>query len=351
MGKFFLSCGVCVLLFVLPIVTFISDASSILKNERRAITTFPSFPDKISVHQVKEFFLKFDKAFADHFPQRKNLLSLSLGLYEITQENIDLTECYRGKDGWLFLGNKYAQCVDKLEGIIKLAGEGLQKEIDAYVMLNDMIHQAGSKLAVFIGPNKSSIYAEFLPAYLNPASVRYVTPLVEGLHARGVTVYDPVERLLKKKEEGLLYFRTDTHWNLRGAFEAFEGFRQVMHLPPLPSLDFAEGGIYSGDLVGIGGFQRFLPASGDAPELHWRIAPARPVSRKTAWIFADSFGEALRPYMTAMFTDAQFYKHADFTRMLSSPRQKPDLIVWIMVERNFGQPGNMKNFLKIKNRS
>jgi hypothetical protein len=279
---------------------------------------------------------------------RACLLEISATLHEANGGDIDMDKCYRGTNNWLFLGNSYSRCVDKLQGMAALSADDLKRQTEEYGKIRDAAAKCGAEFFIFIGPNKSSIYPEYLPPFVIPARRRYIFPLLDSLSNAGVKVYDPTLKLIKAKNTALLYYRTDTHWNARGACEAFEGFREPAGLPSLPPFFFAEAPEHRGDLVNIGGYKNFPLSTGDGFTLHWRVLPdmreedglfvnERAVSDKTAWVFGDSFANALRPYITAMFKEVRFFRHGEFEAAVSSQFSEPDMILWVIVERNFAQ--------------
>ena len=143
---------------------------------------------------------------------------------------------------------------------------------------------------------------------------------------------------MKKKAEGILYYRTDTHWNKRGAYEAFSEFAKYVGLPELPRCTFVADELeHKGDLVSMGGFEHFPLSKGDTDEPRWDPALSHSVSDKTAWIFGDSFAGALRPYMQATFGQIRSFRHSEFDQAMSSHEQEPDIIIWVIVERHFAQ--------------
>lgn len=348
MRKSSISCLLVALLFVVPMAVFISPEVSNLENERRKIASFPDAPPKIRARYIKKFFQDFDAFFADRFPLRSSMLSLSIALHEANGDSLDMSKCYRGRGDWLFLGNSYQRCVDKLQGNVTLSGDSLKRQMGQYKSKHDAAHEGGAEFFILIGPNKSSIYPEYLPPLIFPGSQRFISPLIDSLSTEGVNIYDPTERLVGAKNLGLLYYRTDTHWNAFGAYEAFEGFRDLAGLPSLPPISFEEASTHAGDLVSIGGYNNFPLSTGDNFTLRWStppvhhdkdglIANSRASSEKTAWIFGDSFAEALRPYIIAMFKEVRFFKHAEFDTAMASTFHKPDIILWVIVERSFAQ--------------
>jgi hypothetical protein len=345
MTKLPLTCLLTALLLLAPIGVFAFQPVWNADSERRSIAPFPKLPEKMRAREIKGFFSAFDAFFADHFPLRPQLLSLSQSLHELGGDDLDSAKCYRGKGNWLFLGNDYAHCVDKLQGTLPVPEAMLQHWTARYVKLRDTARQRGTAFAIFIGPNKSSIYPEYLPPMIFPAKERFNAPLEKALRELGVAVYDPADRLIQAKSQGILYYRTDTHWNSRGAYEAFAGFAEYAGLPPLPPLSFGKAGVHHGDLLAIGGYKRFPLSPDDNCTVDWAVPPVwsekdgralnpRAASDKTAWVFGDSFAGALKAYCMAMFKEVRFFTHQEFEAVMAAESAMPDMVVWVMVERS-----------------
>ena len=348
MNKFFVSHILAALLFVIPLAAFVMSDMGTLESEQRRMTAFPKMPSTLRLSDVTRFFRGVDLFFADRFPLRSSLLIFSMALHEAVGDSLDMDKCYKGKENWLFLGNSYDRCVEKLQGRVNLSGNNLKRQTEAYRNIRDAAEKCGVEFFICIGPNKSSIYPEYLPPIMPPAKRRFISPLLDSLKSVGIKVYDPTARLIEKKAAALLYYRTDTHWNARGAYEAFENFRESAGLPELPLLSFDEAPAHGGDLVKIGGYKSFPLSVGDNFALHWSAPPALHeedglISNtlascdKTVWVFGDSFAEALRPYITAMFKETRFFQHGEFEAAMSSQFSKPDMLLWVIVERKFAQ--------------
>jgi len=77
------------------------------------------------------------------------------------------------KDGWLFLGNAYENTVAKL----KMVSPPSKEQVDAVKQTFSRIAEtsAGYGVRVFLimGPDKTSVYPEYLPNEITPSKVKY----------------------------------------------------------------------------------------------------------------------------------------------------------------------------------
>jgi hypothetical protein len=250
-----------------------------------------------------------------------------------------------------------------------------------------MVEQIKSGLARYpdipsyfiLGPVKSSVYPEYLPDFVRPAPTRYVEPLLQNLSRAGVAVLDPTKILKDSKDKGLLYFRTDTHWNLLGgeiAAEAFLDFYNSLH-PDLEPLSLPghhlelTAAVLDGDLISLGNLLFFRAGPGDVYKIVWdqpqadllvihedgrREIPAEgqvfnidnlnyyyytvinpaALTDLRVWLFRDSFSEALAPYFHTLFAETRHIFKRELYEGQGAYKEGPlpDLIIYEIVERD-----------------
>jgi hypothetical protein len=326
----------------------------------------------------------------EHFPFKNRLIDLIGILNELTGDSPNINKAFRGKAGWLFLGNDHHRTVDALIG--KDVG-GASRQY-AFKLINDLAtrcREAGAPFTILVGPNKHSIYPEFLPDWLKPCSTGVKNRLTVGLEKNGIPVFDPTVLLTSSKQAGVLYYRTDTHWNMLAGSIVFEGWRHflktrlALDLPQPAPYSLHPAPPYRGDLVAIGNFFRLPINTGDNFTLEWAtpydlikyVYSGQPFdaminqvsSRKgdqqffadnqtqhnndgdtiivienqasltplTLVSFGDSFTQSLSPFFHNIFRRTIYInKYASFaftTEMLK--KINADLIIWLTVERSY----------------
>ncbi len=146
--------------------------------------------------------------------------------------SVDPKQAIIGRDGWLYLGDMYAQTrtVDRSSptetdfSLGKKIG-GAAKAWDAYL--------SGKSVKLFrvmVGPNKGTIYPEHLPIWAKPPSPNVTDALFAGTgHSQYVDLRKPL-LAAKEKHSEPLYYKTDTHWNSLGAGIGFRAFAQQVAL-------------------------------------------------------------------------------------------------------------------------
>lgn len=271
---------------------------------------------------------------------------------------------YQGKEDWLFLGNAHDHTVAKLK-LATIPSETKVNEVkNQFSKLADQAARHGVKTVLIVGPNKSSIYPEYLPEGLHPSAKRYSSFFFEGLRElQNLVLYDPTNDLLAAKaSNGLLYWKTDTHWNDKGAYLTYVGFSKLLGLP-YPLVDFKPGAPHRGDLIDISKLKNFPVDGLDSWDGVWNIKPVwnesvvtsqqktsfgdaslvtndSPLSHQNVWVLGDSFTWALKPYFNASFGQVRYLGYsakqlAVLAEELDKAHKKPDLVVIVRVERSF----------------
>ena len=269
---------------------------------------------------------------------------------------------YEGKDGWLFLGNSESQTVAKLRLAFEPSIENISKEIARFDALAKQGMESNTKVVLLVGPNKSSVYTDYLPNEMNPSDRRYSTFITDKLKGiSNLLVVDPTNSLISSKStEGLLYWRFGTHWNAKGAYLAFESLMSKLELS-IPNINFiyVEGKKSNGtaefpmtdsdqqkwSFEIKNKFQIYKEADKDQLEndtFGWKgkVINTSALNDLSVWVIGDSFTEPVRPYIEASFKEVRYIghwrRHVDsLASVLSSSTEKPDLVLIVRVERTF----------------
>jgi hypothetical protein len=268
-----------------------------------------------------------------------------------------------GKDGWLFLGNRYDDTIAKLKLTREPSQESLSRAHSEFSAILDATKNTNTRVVLIIAPDKHSVYSEYLPAAIRPGAKRYVDFFTERLASiERLIVYDPINNLKDSKlDERLLYWRTDTHWNSLGAFVTFDGLMKRLELPTL-EVNFEPDREFRGDLTFIANLTDF-PVRGDDG---WRpifkkasnitevtlsstrgdVFPVSvvkndfPLVNKRVWLIGDSFANGIKPYLYETFAEVYNVGHVrkklkELPILFEDTANKPDLIFIVKVERSF----------------
>ena len=272
---------------------------------------------------------------------------------------------FKGYDGWFFLGNASNQTVAKHKLAIRPTIDNVTNLKDTLSELSMLGIDSNSQIALFIGPSKSSIYSEKLPFKTPFLKERYIDSYISKLDGiTNLTAYDPTDDLINAKEsEGYLYYKTDTHWNDKGSFIAFNNLLSKLGYTG-PKVEFSVRDTIAGDLIKISKIKDYKLENGDSwladiahshqltRDSNQEVAineafgnqeivyNSNPIIDKQIWVVGDSFTDALKPYLNATFREIHYVGHwRDKLNVLSNDLQKsqkkPDIIIIIRAERTF----------------
>ena len=269
-----------------------------------------------------------------------------------------------GKAGWLFFADDDA--LASYRAVHPFTAEELEVWRQRMERRRDWLAERAIHFLVVVAPSKETIYPEFMPDALN--RVRPTTrmdQLAAHLRARStVVVLDLRGPLREGKGRGILYLRTDTHWNDRGAFlvsqeivgRLGEWFPRLRARPESAFEPVTHDG-WSGDLVAMLSLEGRLreprlelrprgarlarPAAVVLPGVEpQRTASATEIDDPTlprAVMFHDSFGVSLQPFLSEHFARIVYSSGSgDWRRNFDArlvERERPQVAIQEIAER------------------
>ncbi len=185
-------------------------------SENRASASMPDF----SVDRLfnGEFIQEFESYFNDNFSIRAPLISakkwIDFHIFRTSPTNKVLI----GKDGWLFYNytilNYHTQSCERRARAVITTVKRLQ-------MLERELERAGKMLVLTVAPNKATIYPEYFPKPLplSRCGKSQYDLFLEALRYFPIKGFVRLDTLLldAKSSGEPIYFKADTHWNIRGA--------------------------------------------------------------------------------------------------------------------------------------
>lgn len=161
-----------------------------------------------------------------------------------------MTDQFTAKNFWLALGSVTDKLILKKEhdGVYfgkdeflleryEKPGEQLQKNIESILYFARKVPEV--KTYSLIAPTSVEVYHEKLPLFAQSYNQQHVLTNVEQQLGRTVTSIqfeDVFTNRNKKREQ--LYFRTDHHWTMSGAYEAYVETVKSMGITPYLKKDF-----------------------------------------------------------------------------------------------------------------
>jgi hypothetical protein len=224
--------------------------------------------------------------------------------------------------------------------------------------------ERGIPYLVVFAPLKSTIYPEYMPATFNRmGSVSRLDQLMAHLKAHSsLAVIDLRAAILDEKKRHQVFYRTDTHWNNRGAYV---GYRQIitalgrwfpaLEAIPISSFDafhhYSEQGRDLPLLLGMRPYfwDRYVDLKMIKPALAHEVKPAPPAGKlpargddilygqpdgqlPRAVMFRDSYASWLIPLLSENFSRILFSWQYTFDSEIVE-RERPDVVIQEMVER------------------
>jgi len=335
-------------------------------DEKRKLAEFPSI--KLSGEGINKFPVEFTKYFDDNFGVREKLIRINSYIKAFLLGISPTGKAIIGKQGWLFLGD--GNIIADYRHTHPFTLDELKQWRDVLEAKRDWLAARGIKYLFVVAPNKNSIYPEFMPdQYIQVRPDSCLDQLITFLKANShIEILDLRPTLKAEKINTRLYFKTDTHWNERGAFL---GYQEIMGRLSLmmaemksltlgdfnPVIEVGEGH----DLANMMGLRtamsekifrlepKFTRCSHAVPfnlssSYKWPEYPpgheayARECGRGkfNAVFFQDSFGTALAPLVSEHFNRTVYiWDYPNFDVMDAAIKQEhPDVVIEERVERH-----------------
>ncbi|MEO8754905.1 MAG: hypothetical protein ABI624_19750 [Casimicrobiaceae bacterium] len=368
-----------VVAIAMPGLALIATASlTTTRYENRAANAWPSLTDEMP---LREYAAAFENAFSDRFGGRNALVKLQHALLVGVLHTSPVPEVVLGSEDWLFLMPGYKEFGAELSSAQRLPRSRDYASIVAAIGRRiAYLDAAGIAYLLVVVPDKQTIYPEYYPAGLRAQQRDSLLDAVMAhLPAQWRShVLDLRAPLLAAKARRQVYFRTDTHWNMSGAWVGYDAIRTRLadagdppaHATEMPPI-VAKGNT-SGDLAMMLGLPSWFaePSFALAPggrawqcartatgEMPVWDAPAQALycpsaTRAGVAIHHDSAGLPLLPWLPGDFQVSRWVRGRAWN-LDALAADKPALLIDEVVERNLpvladtaflerrGSPGNV----------
>jgi alginate O-acetyltransferase complex protein AlgJ len=354
--------GIFALALSLPAISSLCQARKKQSlDEYRMLAAFPEFGASTSHWQV--YARQFERYYDDHFGGRESLIAIHLRIERALSPWELGFNTLVGRDGWLYYSGE--GMIDHHRGITKFTRRQLQTWQLLLERRRDWLAAQGIKYLFVIAPNKESIYPEHLPGWLKPLSATKLDQFIGYMQVHStVEILDLRPALWEARQPGPVYYKTDTHWNLMGAYVAYgEIIAKVSHqipgLVPVAPENFSIQPEHKtgGDLARLIGEPgrvednacTFVPKK-QLPQLEFQtlavygtdtnqlevlftttVATTNRLFATHAMVFGDSFANALKPFLGYNFGKVNYREEAFDPKAIQE--DMPVLVINEMVER------------------
>lgn len=320
--------------------------------ENRHLATLPELDGTLLT--LQKWPSQFEDWARDHFGLRSSLIHAHSVLLQDVIGVAARQDVVIGKDGWLFLGTNKA--LDLYRCLFPYQPQGLAYDLGTLRQRAEYLAERHIAYINAWAPLKANVYPEFLPEWIHktggPCRLDQVAAETKRLNLP-FTDLRPAEQ--RARQAGLAYHKTDTHWNPRGAYFAYQQLTQEIQKkfpqfqPPAPErVRFVEEQRPGGDLARM----LDLAVRYAGPEvqlaLEKRCHPVPPSVTRPAGVkleaydcpggglrilmLHDSFGNALIPFFAESAGHLLSVEFGGFDKEIIE-NEKPDVLIEVHVER------------------
>lgn len=312
------------------------------------LTSYPpvnTFEDWITFHS------RFDIFLADNFPVRTDFVRrIYWARYKILKQKV-FPQTLVGKDGWIYYTSEQNIADYQKTNLLNTQQiEEIQKKIDHWGIF---FEERGIPFVILVAPNKETIYPEYIPNIAQPLGTtsRLDQILTQIKFPANIQVVDPREALLQAKQKEIIYFKTDTHWNINGGCIAYSMLmssiqNQLSYLKPFKCEDVQRSKIIvSGDLsnmlgmIGVLTEENFIGSINNSQTQitqkngrFWIVSESSLPNRFHIMVYRDSFFTELIPLLSENFSRVDYFWNFQINYDLIN-RERPDLVVFEFTER------------------
>ncbi|MBX7183349.1 MAG: hypothetical protein K1X82_14650 [Bacteroidia bacterium] len=207
-------------------------------SENKALAELPKLDSK----ELDPFPEAFDRWFNDHFVFRNSLVSAYNQLFiQVFNYSPKPKLVGLGKEGWFYLMNNE---INNYTGKLQLTKRIAERSISELNWRYDTCRAHGAEFMVVILPSKPQLYPEYLPSYIKPAkngsfTSHFLKEIKPNIKCQIIDIRPALE---ERKKQGLLFYKTDNHWNNEGTYLAYRILldslnKKGYHLPVIELAD------------------------------------------------------------------------------------------------------------------
>jgi len=325
-----------------------------LKNIRELPNLFGLHRDIIS--NIK----KYNAYYSDSFILKNHLFKLYVEIKSTLFKTNPLpSKVVEGKDGWMFVGNKYSDAILESKGILNFKEIELQQIKHNLNTWKKWFSEKKIDFYIAVPPNKLTIYGENLPIIfdkINKKKSEQFKLLCDSLAINHLDMFENHHNI-----NGQLFSKTDTHWNDAGAYLAYQNLMSLIQINypvvkviPIDSFNSKARTFWVRDLT------KMLSKKVREEEIFYEIknSKAKPIKDRLTvpktysynpdtyeirfksdandlkvLIFRDSFSNALIKYIKESFGESVFIWKNKLNKEIIN-KENPDIVIAICVERS-----------------
>lgn len=215
------------IIFIPSLKMFFTPQADWSRVEKRRLAEHPAPPRSLA--QMTIYFSGIEEYLGDHFGYREFLIKryhreMKKRFGKIGNESNVLL----GEKGWFFYSA--GDQIEDYLGHLKLSEKQLNNWVAERKRRAVWCKQRGIEYFLVVPPNKQNIYPEYLPPKVAPfkGTSRFEQLLDLSGQNHLPFLVDLSQPLRQAKNEKELFYKTDSHWNLRGAFIGFTAILEAL---------------------------------------------------------------------------------------------------------------------------
>jgi alginate O-acetyltransferase complex protein AlgJ len=326
--------------------------------EKRELAELPRLDG--SLVSALQFPARLSAWFDDHFAFRSALVRCYGEMRFFGFGVSPSASVVKGPNGWLFYATDGG--MDDYTREKPFSDTELAEWRDSIVRSNEWLRARGIAYVFVLAPDKHVLYPEELPATIRPVGKEArMDQILRALEGTGVAALDLRPALLEAKARERVFDVTDTHWNARGAFVAYQQVvaairSQGVAVPEAwARTDFEpeQREVEGQDLAAMMGLQaslretelslrpkqprvaRVLVPAGAAPdaEVGKLITEVAGSELPRAVVFRDSFFSRVAPFLSEHFSRVAYHWQNNFDSKIVS-EERASVVVQEIVGRH-----------------
>lgn len=211
--------GFLAMLFV-PLIMSDFAGGGISETEKRQLAAFPDVLD--SNGRLSPGFKKgFESWLQDNIGFRSDFVDLTAFVQYKLFRQPTTPRVEIGRDGWLFITD--TNDISSSTGDFRLPEERLEEIALRQQHLDDYYTAQGIQYLYVITAMKTAIYPEFMASgdgELHETPINLTEDYLK--EHTSIEVLNTKQKLIECKPKGILYYKTDTHWNQLGAYCGYQ---------------------------------------------------------------------------------------------------------------------------------
>lgn len=333
----------CFLLCVTPFVFMpIASTDEPVGNEQKVEMPELTVEGKYNV----KFLTQLGEYFEAHFAFRPTAISVDALIQSSVFGTSNLDSVTVGTDGNMY----YSSTLNDYLG--KETMNERQAFAVAYNLgiMQDYATASGADFLFTVAPNKNSLYDENMPYYqkMKVSNNRNIDAVETELEKQGIEYCDLFTVFEENDEK--LYFKTDSHWNNKGACLAYDTILTQLGKShdDYSDVNLQREKTHEGDLTKML-YPAFKMTEYDykynLEDTYTYITDTKSVedaliethnenAQGNLYMYRDSFGNALIPFISSAYEDVFYTKSFPMSFSKDIETQRPDTVIVELVERN-----------------